>query len=155
VADTVWLITTGEYSDYAVLCAFTTRDLAEQYVAAVAAQREGATYIYSSDVPVIEEFPLFSEPKPLDQIYWRAEIGFKDGVAERESLMPKELPVWKPMPNYELLVQTEGKWASIEGPDRDEARRRIREYAATRLLVPASSSVASGDHDPDGGPPSR
>lgn len=54
---TIYLVSSGDYSDYQVWCAFTTQKLADEYVAAIE-KADGARNDYS---PYVEERQLWNK----------------------------------------------------------------------------------------------
>ena len=57
MAETVWLVTKGDYDDYHVITAFTTRELAEEHAAAIDGE--------------VAAFDLYAAPPTQTLVYYR------------------------------------------------------------------------------------
>jgi hypothetical protein len=131
----VWLVTTGNYSNYTVLMGFTTKELADQYVKRWLEVREEST-CDTFDTPQVEEFPLFSEPVEPGNLYWQVTVVVRDGQIESESVSAQELPSHY-TPNYGVLTNPSRPWFP-EGYHRVIATDRTRQHALSNARTHAS-----------------
>jgi hypothetical protein len=74
---TVFLVTSGAYSDYHVSCAFSTKELAEAYI-------EECSLSGDSDPGAVEEFPVDEEAVSKCVPYWQVEITLESGALVRK-----------------------------------------------------------------------
>lgn len=136
----IWLVTAGSYSNYRVVMAFTTEALAKDYIQRWTEQRHG-TISYGDGLNDPEPCVLLDSPAALPRISWIAHATVRDGAIFSQDVRARELAEDSPMPQYDVSVtevrkaagyMTNSDGVQIEGPDRDEALRLVREWAAEK-----------------------
>jgi hypothetical protein len=98
----VWLVTTGEYSDYHVVVAFTTRQLARAFVADHNAKRRehrdaGSHDPYYSPSYEVEEMPLLDALPGPAQVQYHAYAQVQDGRVTHQGEYTRSYPMWEPV----------------------------------------------------------
>lgn len=135
MAKSVWLITTGEYSNYRVLAAFATKALAEEFVARHVKEGDYDDSVYS-----VEAFPLYEDSQPAERTLW-AVTGYVglDGVRGQDESFrwifefdqdPPITPMvghHPPFPSEFRSGNTGRCWTWAQSFDLEEVRRLFRE----------------------------
>jgi hypothetical protein len=124
--ETLYAVSTGEYSDYRVRAIFTTRELAEQHIAALEANNEWPNGV--------EEYVLFDR-LPERAYEYRARI-MPDGALQEWSYPEWEYEHESDAPREGVRTDTTSVvWARAMSPERalkmvqDEVARRKAEAA--------------------------
>ena|SRR5215216_4142485 len=108
---TVWAVSSGEYSDYSVNELFTTKELAEEH-----AERMNARERYSDHR--VEEFDLWDERPPVYVVYHRQARVHAGGVSEERSWSAEY--VGRPSEGQRLQINDLGGpngWFSVVSTD--------------------------------------
>jgi len=115
MAQKIYLITTGEYSDYRVHSAWSTEELAKKKIAQMGPAGSAELYAWTLD----------DDPDLAEGLWpgWQAEIDFETGQAEDE---------WR---NYPLMCEGQPRTQLIRDPGRSECFTRILSFHKTEALA--------------------
>lgn len=129
--NSVWLVTSGSYGDYRVIIAFTTRELADAYVAA---ENVDIASTYRDECGV-EEFPLFDRMPLPRTIIWAGQARMKAGAFDGDHFWSYEVPEWE---HEDMAERTQTLAHGVIGftvkhTDRAVVERRLHEWVVSQL----------------------
>lgn len=137
--DKVWLVTTGSYSDYSVIVAFASKELADQFAAT------------KPDLYAVEDFPFLDRMPAPAKTVWSAQALIRNGmICESDSSWEwsdalDEWDSWgtnpteySPSIHRSVTTTTGGSIVRLQvrGPAREEVRRRLKQLVADELAKP-------------------
>jgi hypothetical protein len=126
----VYLATSGSYSDYRVVCGFTTKEAASAYCAEYNARKSEF-----ADPLDVEEFPLFDSAPGPDQLVWVVRVAVRDKAVSHKQTWSYKVHPWEehPVNEWDVADDMHGLTHTISSIYKEEAEKYSAEWVAEQI----------------------
>ena len=146
----VYLVTEGEYSNYHVVCAFSTEAAAKEWAKQRNALRRDPDDDYGEYQ--VEKYEVF-EDVPAQRVYWTARFTSWAGMASYgiqkpdEISRPQRIVVDPDETMPDMGIETGAYWINADAPTSDEAWTLLTDFLTEKFGDSWKDALAGGERE--------